>query len=109
MITPERKAALLAYCRIDELTAAEEPVFDGMVQAAESYMEQAGIAGPEEGTLRRAQYNLCVNALVLDSWDRRGSMDGGKGSYQATDNPAFRQTINQLKLTEPVPLSKEES
>ena len=26
---------------------------------------------PPEGTPRRAQYDLCVNALVLDGWDRR--------------------------------------
>lgn len=100
---PKRKAALLAYCRIDELTPAEEAVFAGMVQAAESYMEQAGITGPEDGTPRRAQYDLCVNALVLDSWDRRGTMDTGKGTYQVTDNASFRRTINQLKLTEPAP------
>lgn len=102
-MTEERKAALLAYCRIDELTPEEEPVFEGMVQAAVSYMEQAGIAGPEDGTPRRAQYDLCVSALVLDSWDRRGTMDTGKGTYQVTDNASFRRTINQLKLTEPVP------
>lgn len=101
-MTKERKAALLAYCRIDDLTPGEEPVFEGMVQAAESYMAQAGIAGPEDGTPRRAQYDLCVSALVLDSWDRRGTMDTGKGTYQVTDNASFRQTINQLKLTEPV-------
>lgn len=104
-MTPEREAVLLAYCRIDELTAAEEDILYGMVCAAESYMEQAGIAEPENGTPRRAQYDLCVNALVLDSWDRRGSMDTGKGTYQVTDNASFRRTINQLKLTEPEPSS----
>lgn len=98
----ERKAALLAYCRIDELTPEEKPLLEGMYQAAVGYMEQAGIAGPEEGTPRRAQYDLCVNALVLDSWDRRGTMDTGKGTYQVTDNASFRRMINQLKLTEPV-------
>lgn len=101
-MTLERRAALLAYCRIDELTPEEEPLLEGMYQAAVSYMEQAGIAGPEEGTPRRAQYDLCVSALVLDSWDRRGTMDTGKGTYQVTDNASFRRTINQLKLTEPV-------
>lgn len=108
-MTPERKAALLAYCRVDELTPAEEALFEGMVQAAESYMEQAGIAGPDEGTPRRAQYDLCVNALVLDSWDRRGTMDTGKGTYQVTDNASFRRTINQLKLTELPPASNSDT
>lgn len=101
-MTLERKEALLAYCRIDELAPEEEPIFEGMYQAAVSYMEQAGIASPEEGTSRQAQYDLCVNALVLDSWDRRGTVDTGKGTYQVTDNPSFRRTINQMKLTEPV-------
>lgn len=100
-MSPERRAALLAYCRIDELLPEEEGVLDGMVWSAVSYMEQAGVSEPEEGTPRRAQYDLCVNALVLDSWDRRGTMDTGKGTYQVTDNISFRRTLNQLKLTEP--------
>lgn len=91
----------MAYCRIDELAPGEESVLDGMYQAAVSYMEQAGVSEPEEGTPRRGQYDLCVNALVLDSWDRRGTMDSGKGTYQVTDNISFRRTLNQLKLTEP--------
>lgn len=100
-MTEERRAALMAYCRIDELAPGEESVLDGMYQAAVSYMEQAGVSEPEEGTPRRGQYDLCVNALVLDSWDRRGTMDSGKGTYQVTDNISFRRTLNQLKLTEP--------
>lgn len=99
-MTPEQKASLLAYCRIDELLPEEEPVFAGMVQAAESYMEQTGIAGPEEGTPRRAQYDLCVSALVLDSWDHRGTASSGGGAFTVADNPSFRRMINQLKLTE---------
>lgn len=102
-MTGERRAALLAYCKIDDLAAEEEIILDGMYQAAVSYMTQAGIAGPENGTPRRAQYDLCVNSLVLDSWDRRGTMDTGKGTYQVTDNVSFRRMINQLKLTEPEP------
>lgn len=94
-----RRAALLAYCRIDELSPEEEPVFDGMVQAAVSYMEQAGIAEPEAGTPRRGQYDLCLSALVLDAWDRRGTTVAEKS---AVDNPSFRRMINQLKLTAPV-------
>lgn len=97
-MTAERRAALLAYCRIDEITPEEEPVFEGMYQAAVSYLEQAGISEPEIGTPRRAQYDMCVNYLVLDSWDQRAT------SIVATvvaDNPAFRRLLNQLKLTEP--------
>ena len=94
-----RRAALLAYCRIDELSPEEEPVFDGMVQAAVGYMEQAGIDEPEAGTPRRGQYDLCLSALVLDAWDRRGITVAEKS---AVDNPSFRRRINQLKLTAPV-------
>lgn len=104
-MTPEQKAVLLDYCRIDELTAADEDVLYEMVCAAENYMAEAGITKPDAGTPRRAQYELCVKALVLDDWDRRGTMDTGRGTYQATDNKSFRQRIKQLQLTEPVPES----
>lgn len=101
-MTAEQKAGLLAYCRIDELTEAEDAVFDGMYQAAVSYMEQAGVSEPEDGSPRRGQYDLCVNAMVLDAWDRRGSASEGGSSHSVTENPSFRRTLNQLKLTEPV-------
>lgn len=101
-MSPETKAVLQAYCRIDELSAEERPVFDMMVQAAVAYMEQAGIAGPKEGTPRRALYDLCISALVLDSWDRRGTSSNRGGSYTAVENQDFRRKLNQLKLTEPV-------
>lgn len=101
-MTEEQRAALLAYCRIDELTAEEEPVLEGMYQAAVSYMEQAGVSEPETDTPRRGQYDLCINAMVLDAWDRRGSASEGGSSHSVTENPSFRRTLNQLKLTEPV-------
>lgn len=101
MMTKERRAALLAYCRIDELAPDEEPVFEGMYQAAVGYMDQAGVSEPADGTLRRGQYDLCVNALVLDAWDKRGTTSGGLKTYTAVDNPSFRRMLNQLKLTEP--------
>lgn len=44
-----------------------------------------------------AQYDLVVNAMVLDAWDRR---DMTEASGQVTENPAFRRLLNQLKLTE---------
>lgn len=100
-MTEDRRAALLAYCRIDELAPEEEPVFEGMYQAAVSYMDQAGISEPEDGSARKGQYDLCVNAMVLDAWDRRGTTFGGLSSYAAVDNPSFRRILNQLKLTEP--------
>lgn len=91
----------MAYCRIDEILPEEEPVLEGMYQAAVSYMEQAGVSEPEEGATRRAQYDLCVNAWVLDAWDHRGATSSGGGAYTVADNPSFRRMLNQLKLTEP--------
>jgi len=94
----ERKAGLLAYCRIDELTPWEEDLLDALYDAAVGYMSQAGVREPEGNTPRRAQYDLCVNYLVLDSWDRRDVTFTGTAS---AENPAFRRLLNQLKLTEP--------
>lgn len=94
-LTEERKAALLAYCRIDALGEGEELLFQGLYDAAVSYMEQAGIREPED-TARRAQYDLCVNAMVLDAYDRRGAQTEGN----VGDNPMLRKMITQLKLTE---------
>ena len=97
-LTDERKAALMAYCRIDNLEAGEESLLQGLYDAAVSYMEGAGISEPAEGTPRRCQYDLCVNAMVLDAYDRRGAQTEGN----VGDNPMLRRMITQLKLTEPV-------
>lgn len=94
-----RLAELLAYCRLTEL--ADDPEVQRLLPLfyadAVSYMEDAGIAEPDEGTPRRAKYDLCVNFMTLASWDRRDSME----SYSYQENPALRRRINQLKLTEP--------
>lgn len=101
-VTEERKGALLAYCRIEagELTPEEEVLLDGLYGYAVGYLEQAGVAEPEAGTPRRAQYDLCVNALVLDAWDRRGTAVSERGTFTAAENLSFRRLLNQLKLTE---------
>ena len=103
MMTKERRAALLAYCRIDwgGLLKAEKVLLESMYDAAVDYMAGAGVSEPAEGTPRRAKYDLCVNALVLDAWDKRGTTSGGLKTYTAVDNPEFRRRINQLKLSEP--------
>ena len=93
-----RKAALLAFCRLDELSAEEEALLGTLYDAAVGYMTQAGVGVPPGGTPRRAQYDLCVNYLVLDSWDRRDVSFAGTSS---TENGAFRRLLNQLKLTGP--------
>jgi len=92
----ERLAGLLAYCRIEEPDPGERETLELLYSSAVGYMAQAGVQEPEEGP-RRAQYDLCVNYLVLDGFDRRDlTLTGG----QAVENPAFRRLVNQLKLTE---------
>ena len=91
------KSRLMAYCRIDALEEGEELLLQGLYNAAVSYMEQAGVSEPKEDTPRRAQYDLCINALVLDGYDRRGMQTEGSVS----DNPQLRRMLTQLKLTEP--------
>ena len=99
-LTEARRAELLAYCKLTEF--AEDPEVEALIGtydgAAAAYMAQAGISEPPVGTPRRAQYDLCVNAMVLDSWDRREISVSGTVS----ENPAFRRVMNQLKMTENV-------
>ena len=97
-LSDARRASLLAYCKLTEL--ADDPEVAALLEtfygAAAAYMAQ--VSEPEEGTFRRSQYDLCVNHLVLDSWDKREmSVSGTVG-----DNPGFRRILNQLKLTENV-------
>lgn len=98
-LTEERRARLLAYCRIEVPTDEELLTLEGLYDAAVGYMEGAGISPPASGTPRAAQYDLCVNYLVLDGYDRRDVTITGT---IVADNPAFRRLINQLKLSEPV-------
>lgn len=99
-LTEARRAELMAYCRIDELGPGEDTLLAGFYLDAVSYMADAGVSEPEAGTGRRAKYDLCVNALVLDIWDHRGTQASGQ---HLADNPAFQRRKNQLKFTEPVP------
>ena len=97
-LSEERRASLLAYCRIEEPTAEELLTLEGLYDAAVGYLERAGVAEPAAGTTRRAQYDLCVNFMVLRDFDLRDAEVSGT----ITDNPAFRRLITQLKLSEPV-------
>ena len=99
MGVPEaRKVTLLAFCRLDGLSPEEEGLLAVLYDAAVGYMTQAGVREPPEDTPRRAQYDLCVNYLVLDSWDQRDIFFVGAAS---SENPAFRRLLNQMELTEP--------
>ena len=98
-LTAKRKAALLAYCRIDELSEDDAELLASMYFDAVDYLAGAGVFAPTEGSGRAAKYDQCVNALVLDAWDHRGTQTAGQA---LVENPAFRRRLNQLKLTEPV-------
>lgn len=97
-LSEARRAQLLAYCKLAEF--GDDPEVCALIgvfySAAVAYLAQAGICYPPEGTARRSMYDLCVNALVLDSWDRREITVSGT----ASENPAFRRMVNQLKMTE---------
>ena len=99
VLSEERRASLLAYCKLTEL--ADDPEVQALIpvryDAAVGYMKDAGINVPESGTTRAAQYDLCVNYLVLDAWERR---ETSIVATVAADNPAFRRYLLQLKLTE---------
>ena len=99
-LTEARRAALLAYCKLTELSDDPEvaALIPALYSAAVGYMDNAGVSLPEEGTPRRAQYDLCVNHLVLDAYERR---ETAMVATVVSDNPAFRRLMNQLKLTEP--------
>lgn len=96
-LTKERQAGLLAYCRIEEPTEEELLTLETLYNAAVGYLEEAGVSLPPEGTPRRAQYDLCVNFMVLREFDLRDAEVTGT----IQDNPAFQRLITQLKLTEP--------
>ena len=97
-LTEERRARLLAYCRIEVPTDEELLTLEGLYDAAVGYMEGAGISPPASGTPRAAQYDLCVNFMVLRDFDLRDATITGT---IVNDNPAFRRLLTQLKLTEP--------
>lgn len=99
-LSEERLAGLLAYCKLTEL--ADDPEVAALIQtlydAAVGYMENAGVGVPEPGTPRAAQYDLCVNHLVLSAYEQR---DVSIVGTTVVDNPAFRRKLKQLQLTEP--------
>lgn len=103
-ISEERMVALLAYCHLEELWDDPEvqQTIPVLYAAAVEYMAGAGVSEPREGAGRRALYDLCINHLVLSMFDRRETFIVGTS---AVSNPAFRQMLVQLKLTEPADVS----
>lgn len=96
-LTAELLATIKLYCRVDAADKTEDALFTALYAAAVGYLGEAGITEPSEGTPRRAQYDLCVNYLVLDAYDRREVTLTGTAM---TENPTFRRLLTQLKLTE---------
>lgn len=98
-LTEKRLNSLLAYCKLTEL--ADDPevaeLIPTLYEAAVGYLEGAGVSEPPEGSTRRAQYDLCVNYLVLNEWDQR---EIGVVGTVITENLAFRRLLNQLKMME---------
>ena len=96
-LSKEQLESLLTYCRITEPAPGEEALLETLYDAAVGYLEQAGVRQPQAGTTRAAQYDLAVNYLVLDAFDRRDATEQGA----TAENPAFRRLVTQLKLSEP--------
>lgn len=93
-LTSGRLAEIANYCKVD----ADDAELPGYVAAAEGYMLSGVCSEPEEGTPRAAMYLLCVKALTLEQYDRRGlTVD-----QAASENRIARIMINQLKMTKPV-------
>lgn len=89
----------LLYCKLDEdlEMSNDSRTFDTCFQSAINYLDGAGIPfpAPETSSDRVAQYQMCLNVLTLDAWDRRAATISGSVS----ENPSFRRMLNQLKLT----------
>ncbi len=97
-LTQELLQRFMTYCRIDEPEPGDEILLETIYEAAVAYMKQAGVSEPTEGSPRKAQFDLCVNYLVLDGYDNRNVIITGT---IVADNPVFRRLLNQLKLSEP--------
>ena len=98
-LSAERRETLLAYCRIGTLEPGEEALLKRMYLDALGYLADAGVSIPPDGTTRRARFDGCVDAIVLETWDHRGTTTDGP---VIPENRAFRRKFNQLKLTEPI-------
>ena len=80
------------------LEDGEEDLLKTLYLSAVAYLAGADISEPEADTPRRAQYDLCVNFMVLRDFDLREATITGT---IVRDNPAFGRLLTQLKLTEP--------
>lgn len=85
-----------AYCQLDEeLTPADERLFDQIILGCMSYLEGAGIVRPKDESNLLPQWLLVFEGLVLDCWDHRSATAVDK----VADNPVHRRMLSQLKLS----------
>ncbi len=91
-ISPEELESAKNYMRVDG--DEEDEIVYALVQAARVYLANAGIDPPAPQSPQRRLYDLAVWSLALGYYERRDPASG------AGENPALRQIINQLKLTE---------
>lgn len=89
-----RLKSLMAYCRVPEPTEEDKTVILEAYAAAVAYLEGAGVPEPEAGSALQPGYDMCVNYMVLDTYDHRDA----KEEREAQENSAFRRRLNQLKL-----------
>ena len=104
-LSETRLEEILSYCRIppaEELPEGELALVEVLYDAAVQYMAEAGVAESED-----SRYRLCVNALVLDLYDNRGSQS--TQNLQTFENPTFRRMLNQLKLDAAVHVSNSDT
>ena len=91
----ERLSEIAAYCRVE----ADDAELPGFVDAAAAYLAGAGVREPQDSTPRAEIYIQCIKYQVLAMYDRReGTVDG-----TVSENPIYRQMLNQLKMSNPVP------
>lgn len=97
-LTAERLESLARYCGIQDPTEEETKTLEELYTAARGDLYEAGVKEPPADTLRRAQYDLLVNAIVCSEFDLRGAQTD---RADPRENPSFRRRLTQMKLTEP--------
>lgn len=99
-VSATRLAELAAYCRMDDPSPDDEALLRQLYRSAVYQLSVAGVSAPADPG-RCAAYDLCINYMVADALDRRAREVSGTFA----ENRAFRQLLNQLKQSEPVPES----
>lgn len=97
-LTAERLEGLARYCGVQDPTEEDIKTLEELYHAAMGDLYTAGVKEPAADTLRRAQYDLLVNAIVCSEFDLRGAQ---VDRVDQRESLAFRRRLNQLKQSEP--------